>query len=350
MVPEGLGTALKPAVEFWFVARKPIVGNVADNVLTHGTGGLNVDGCRVGTSKEGDPNRFVGCKNSTRTYAQDQWTQEKFLGQAIDPNQGRWPTNLVLSHSPGCVRRGTKRVKGSHQNGKPWPRNIVNGHIYEKGWKPGHECNGHVDPDGLETVADWDCAPGCPIRLIGEQSGESSPGKPHVLRRNAKSTGWSGGSYPTENAGLDRGDSGTAARFFPQFDADPFIYQAKASRADRNAGCEGMEAKKSSKLNDGLRSCVGHPNPNAVGTTSSEDRKAANHHPTVKSTPLMQWLCRLATPPGGLILDPFAGSGSTGVAAIREGFGFVGIESDPAYFAIARRRIKAAKVHQYTSA
>ena len=73
---------------------------------------------------------------------------------------------------------------------------------------------------------------------------------------------------------------------------------------------------------------------------SRKDRGEGNNHPTVKPTDLMAYLCRLVTPPAGVVLDPFMGSGSTGKAAIREGFQFVGIEMDPEYLAIAEARIK----------
>lgn len=118
---------------------------------------------------------------------------------------------------------------------------------------------------------------------------------------------------------LARGDTGSAARFF---------YCAKADRGDRNEGLgdPGPQFKRGSTLRDAER----------VG----EQRKG-NHHPTVKPTDLMRWLCRLVTPPGGLVLDPFMGSGSTLKAAELEGFSAIGIELDPAYIEIARRRVGA---------
>jgi site-specific DNA-methyltransferase (adenine-specific) len=103
-------------------------------------------------------------------------------------------------------------------------------------------------------------------------------------------------------------------------------------------GCEGMEVKASQKMGDGLKSMVGHPSGNS-GNTSTEDRRAKNHHPTVKPLALMRYLCRLVTPPGGLILDPFMGSGTTGMAAKAEGFEFIGIEKEKEYVEIAERRI-----------
>jgi DNA modification methylase len=127
--------------------------------------------------------------------------------------------------------------------------------------------------------------------------------------------------------GAPRGDFGSAARFF---------YCAKASREDRNEGCEGLPLRQSGMVSNTSGQHVtrrdgGAPDP------------AANHHPTVKPTDLMRWLCRLVTPPGGLILDPFTGSGSTGKAASLEGFRFVGIELDATYAAIAERRIHATQ-------
>ena len=125
---------------------------------------------------------------------------------------------------------------------------------------------------------------------------------------------------PTDNGG----DTGSAARFF---------YCAKASKADRDEGCEGMEAKQYS--HDGRET----PIENAY---QRNDSKSRNHHPTVKPTALMRYLCKLVTPPNGTVLDPFMGSGSTGKAARMEGFGFIGIEQDADYIDIARARIAHA--------
>jgi site-specific DNA-methyltransferase (adenine-specific) len=159
--------------------------------------------------------------------------------------------------------------------------------------------------------------------------GEKASGKDCV---RGKSGAWSAGDVVHGGLGeagqpqVWYGDTGTAARFF---------YCAKASWADRNQGLEGMPRKM-------LRWSAGDQSP---GTFQSEgtDKFAANHHPTVKPTALMRWLCKLITLPGGLIIDPFAGSGSTGKAAVMDGFRFIGIEKEPEYVEIARRRIAAAR-------
>jgi site-specific DNA-methyltransferase (adenine-specific) len=132
------------------------------------------------------------------------------------------------------------------------------------------------------------------------------------------------------NVGL--GDTGSAARFF---------YCAKASRAEREMGCEGMEDRQVNKMGSfGNQEDFDCPDgAHRVGDKGSSRMK--NHHPTVKPLALMRYLCRLVTPPGGLVLDPFMGSGTTGMAAKDEGFRFIGIEKEPEYLAIAERRIGA---------
>ena len=121
-----------------------------------------------------------------------------------------------------------------------------------------------------------------------------------------------------------RREATSAARFF---------YCAKASREDRNEGLQGMATKP-------LNWSSGEQSPGTFQSPNT-NRQAQNHHPTVKPTNLMRYLCRLVTPKGGTVLDPFMGSGSTGRGAIREGFGFTGIEIDPEYCEIARIRIHA---------
>jgi site-specific DNA-methyltransferase (adenine-specific) len=119
-------------------------------------------------------------------------------------------------------------------------------------------------------------------------------------------------------------DSGSAARFF---------YCAKASKADRDEGCEGLPTIRV-KMNNG-NDAAGDP------VSDRFTKMARNHHPTVKPTDLMRYLCRLVTPPGGVVLDPFTGSGSTGKGAILEGFRFIGIEREAEYVEIAKARIAA---------
>lgn len=128
--------------------------------------------------------------------------------------------------------------------------------------------------------------------------------------------------------GARRLDAGSAARFF---------YCAKASKEDRNEGCESIPAKQYS--HDGRETSI----DNAYQRNSSNSSNSSNSHPTVKPTDLMAYLCRLVTPPGGTVLDPFMGSGSTGKAAVLEGFNFIGIDLLPEYVAIARARIDHAQ-------
>ena len=134
------------------------------------------------------------------------------------------------------------------------------------------------------------------------------------------------GRMDTRHESVPRIDSTTsAARFF---------YCAKASREDRNEGCEAMKERP-------LNWSSGEANPGSFQSAGTK-KAAKNNHPTVKPTELMRYLCRLITPPGGLVLDPFAGSGSTGRGAVLEGFDFHGIEQSAEYVEIARARIKAA--------
>ncbi len=130
---------------------------------------------------------------------------------------------------------------------------------------------------------------------------------------------------------LGHGDNGgSAARFF---------YCAKASKADRDEGCEGLPQtiKQSVPHGDKRHGTLPYTNE----PREMNPRPRGNHHPTVKPTDLMRYLCRLVTPPGGVVLDPFTGSGSTGKAAILEGFRFIGIEREAEYVEIAKARIAA---------
>jgi len=228
---DGWGTALKPACEPICMARKPLAGTVAGNVLEHGTGALNVDGCRVGVN--GGTRTVAGDRKATTVHAlgdglgvQGGWVEET--------GQGRWPANVIHDGSPE-VMEAFARFGESKSTG---------------GLTPG--VGSKTDP---KTYAFGD--------LLGSNAG-----------------------------GL--GDTGTAARFF---------YSAKADSADR------LDSK----------------------------------HPTVKPVDLMAYLVRLVTPPGGTVLDPFAGSGTTGMACLREGVDCVLIEREEEYIADINRRLDHVK-------
>jgi DNA modification methylase len=256
----GWGSALKPAHEPIVMARKPLTGTVAANVLAHGTGAVNVDGCRVAGPPSGlkpytrNATPPMGGAGGIRAVAQ--------AGRDVtftDHAAGRWPANVLLSHTPECEEAGTREARGM-----------------------------------------WNCAPGCPVAALDEQTGtlatRGNKGPSIAAPRPAPTVYGTQGERDSGDR-YNRNDSGGASRFF---------YCAKASRSERNAG-----------LPEGERST----------------------HPTVKPIAVMQWLARLVTPPGGVVLDPFTGSGSTGAAAMREGFRFVGIEREAEYVEIARRRI-----------
>lgn len=191
----------------------------------------------------------------------------------------------------------------------------------------------NVVHDGSEEVLEhFPDAPG----QIADASSSSSRKTQHVYGAMKRGNGRDGEAsaerrYATEGGtdfamlpGQRRGDEGSAARFF---------YCAKADREDRNDGLHGMTAKP-------LNWSSGEQNPGAFQSPNT-NRSAQNHHPTVKPTDLMVWLCKLVTPPGGIVLDPFMGSGSTGRGALLGDFGFIGIEAEREYIEIADRRIRA---------
>jgi site-specific DNA-methyltransferase (adenine-specific) len=161
------------------------------------------------------------------------------------------------------------------------------------------------------------------VALFPDEAGAAAP----VHKRGTDKFCLAYGKFPgnvDEKGSTFQGDSGSAARFF---------YCAKASREDREDGLAHLSKRP-------MLWSSGESNPGSFQSEGT-DRSARNNHPTVKPTDLMRWLCRLVTPPGGLVLDPFMGSGSTGRAAFAENFRFVGIERDPQWLPIAEARIRA---------
>jgi site-specific DNA-methyltransferase (adenine-specific) len=242
----GWGTALKPALEPITLARKPPIGTVAANVLEHGTGGLNIDGCRA--ESNGESLRGGAADGSSANKVHEGWDRP-------------WK-NDPEARLAAKIRSNQNQDK-AEQLGR-WPANFIH--------------------DGSEEV----------LALFPETTSGSLTGQP---RTENKIYGSAANTLGTPR--FHEGDSGSAARFF---------YCAKASRDDRDEGLP-------------------------MGQHSS--------HPTVKPTDLMRYLCRLITPPNGIVLDPFTGSGSTGKAAMAEGFRFIGIEREAEYIEIARARISA---------
>ena len=171
-----------------------------------------------------------------------------------------------------------------------------------------------------------------PANIIHDGSDEVVSGFPNAASGTSNgnaATGVSGNITPMRRGTLiSRNDSGSAARFF---------YSAKASKADKDEGLDCFLAKKSVYFQTG-GGASGKPSSLSAGRNT----EYKNIHPTVKPTDLMKYLCRLVTPKGGIVLDPFMGSGSTGKAAIQEGFGFCGIEMSEEYFEIAKARIEHA--------
>lgn len=318
---EGWSTALKPAVEPIVVARKPFDGTIGAVLAVHGAGAIHVDATRVDYRSLGDQAAAIpqgrittkgpGAIGATPDAGRD---IERVDYNGYDNSKGRWPTNLLLGHDPTCVLVGTVVAGGDNRaQDELGSRPRV--------FAPNDDRPGTPLPNapvyGDELVEAWDCAPGCPVALLDTQAGERRSGTPGTIRGGVNtSTALGAESRPPGTPMTGYGDTGAASRFYPTFSWDddldvPFFYAGKASRAERDAGAGGR-----------------------------------NMHSTVKPVALMRWLLRLVAPAGGHVLDPFAGSGSTGVAAILEDVRLTCIEREGEHVAVARARIGYARHHR----
>jgi DNA modification methylase len=322
---DGWGTALKPANEPIVLARKPLEKglSIAENILKWRVGGINIDASRVGSETRTTPVFSNDIKSDTTTFNLNSNIQH----ERVETNQGRFPANIILTHHEDCECKGTKKVKGS----KDGIRKASSEFGQNSGWND-HENKdtirkGTADENGQEEIEDWDCHEDCPIRILDEQSGITKTGDIKPYKSNSNSTIYGGGKgYYTEIRNTNfKGDKGGASRFF---------YVAKASKAERNKGLEDFEVKEPQ-----------HDSGTKLGV-KREDRihtLKQNFHPTVKPIKLMQYLVKMITPPNGIVLDPFCGSGTTGVACKIDGFQFIGLEQDPEYTKIAEARISNYK-------
>ena len=338
---EGWGTALKPANEPICVARKPLSEkSVALNVLKWGTGGINIDGCRVGfdmSDKNHATNPLYRHQNADKYKqltdgGQKEGVNVDFTNSLNPPSEeGRFPANIILECICDEVIIGKKGepflYKGKEYNNKELEgdRSVD----FMKGSKA-------EAPNNYNDKGDIHTNPMCPCYLMDEQSGISKPSKGR--------TGIKGGS-PIHQSKLSVDVEGTcpadngggASRFF---------YQAKVSKAERNMGLDGFEETTTGGKGHGLDRRCSYCNTSML---KPEDCKCEepdwitppkkNFHPTVKPISLMTYLVRLITPPNGIVLDPFMGSGSTGISARLEGFRFCGMEMDADYMKISEARI-----------
>ena len=255
---EGWGTALKPANEPICLARKPISEDtIAANVLKWGTGGINIDGCRVGNEliSSGKSKVVGGGRLNLENTRVD--IKETF-------SEGRFPANIIFD----------------------------------------------------EEAA----------KMLDEQSGVSK-GKPSYQTKT--------GGYQDKYVGGDLENGVDYKGYTDQGGASRFFYCAKVSKAERNKGLDGFEDKVIEGRDPGQ-------DERAVAF-KKRPTPTKNTHPTVKPIKLMSYLCRLITPKNGIVLDPFMGSGSTGISAKLEGFDFIGMEMDEEYYKIAEARINNYK-------
>lgn len=327
----GEGTGLKPSHEPIIVARKPLIGTVAQNVLEHGTGGMNIDGCRVGTAdvieqsgEKVDMPRGACHEGYDRPNATMFRTgKPKERGGPANPS-GRWPSNILFTHHPDCKLIGTRKVKGYTINrckdgAKPFGGGA--GHLYES----------EQTPDGEVEV--WECVEDCPVKELDRQSGIQKSGTAHEpVSKEMKQSIY--GKTNTLGRVCGFGDKGGASRFFPCF-----RYEAKASKAERNAGCEHLPLKTAGECTDREDGSAGLTPRAGAGRSGG----AHNHHPTLKPIKLMRWLVRLVCPRGGVVLDPFAGSFTTAIAAYEEGCSCIVVEKEPDYFEIGKARLAYAR-------
>ena len=263
---QGWGTALKPAMELWTLARKPIEGTVAENVLKYGVGGINIDECRVNFISEEDKGNPLRFQTENGSGSHGVFNASKDVTSVVG-EKGRWPANLIHD--------GSKEVVDMF---------------------PNTEAGGSIN----KTYED-----------------------------NSPLYGDYGVKPPFESYG----DSGSASRFF---------YVPKASQEERNFGLYDFDNKFTASAEfrpNHMEKAIKGENGNPYGRWNP--RK--NIHPTVKPVELMRYLTRMITPPNGICLDPYVGSGTTAMACKIEGFRYIGIECEKDYVDIANARLNAIK-------
>lgn len=379
--------------------------SIAENVLKYGTGGINIDATRVGTEERtyditmtpgnfettnGGKNiksgsatvtgrfpanlvlshspecKFIGTtkekipggsghmmyknnsfnpKTTTRKPRKEGEWKDKSGFKAETNNvaehdpRGRFPANLILSHSEECKPLGTTKIKAGSRITKGMSKNGKGaGTMRDDNWEPKdiQKIAEYVNEDGTQTIENWDCVEGCPVKQLDEQSGVIKSGlmkagtERQMSNGNPNTYAW----WDSDTVRNDTyGDIGGASRFF---------YVPKPSRYERNKGCKSLPVAEENLQGLDTR---GRTLEREDGSKTLVDRwipsPRQNNHPTVKPVELMRYLIKMITPKGGLLLDPFGGSGTTGIAAKLEGCNYILIEKEKESFDIAEARIAA---------
>ena len=316
---EGYGTALKPAAEFVLVCKKPNDGNFAENALTHGVAGLNIDGCRIsaggeklggGAETSTNPSQ-KGNKGWTRPWMENDNARKEHaerVRQNVEKaeKEGRWPANVLLEHDARCEYIGKSRTKtgkgtaGGRRKG---------GNAYGK-FKGNDEPEpvGYADEEGKETVDEWNCHDECPVKMLDEQSGRATPKPGRKGQRGGSGFGFFDDDKSAKKEGVWPSDpGGGASRFF---------YTSKANKRERTC-----------------------------------NNTVENNHPTLKPLDLCEYLAKLILPPERengrrRIIVPFCGSGSELAGALLAGWDAgLGIDAEQEYIDIARKRIEYVRKH-----
>ena len=390
---DGWGTALKPALEPITLARKPLEGTVAANVLKWHVGGLNIDGCRVKTNENlnggaysdgGNCNTLTG--DSRNGSDAGMFQAGKTTGSEFEQPMGRWPANLIHDGSDEVVDLFPDTKSGSGNgdakiggvgNITPMRRGSLtprNDHGSAARFFYAAKCSKKDRNDGLDNMKL------VVLELQSCESNSTQQGQSATLLVDTEASILEAtGEFGTS---LKNGNEWSTVLFGNRF-TEQFKMECKSTTS--TATNSTIESKILSALRRSITSdCILAANSEMEGggshaasaescntsTFTISERTASalgvNHaqsttllkisvkdgrniHSTVKPTDLTRYLCRLITPPNGMILDPYMGSGSTGKAAMMEGFSFAGIEQDESYFAIAETRIKAAKDHLESS-
>jgi len=333
---DGHGTGLAPAHEDWWLVRKPLDGTIAENLTKWGTGAIDIDGCRIPTHGE----------------------------------TGRWPKNVAFSHAPGCKQLGTTFVVANPTwdtpNRDTAPALFTGASVSqvrhtsragEASAKRRYTGRGSASMaktpgerrDEVEEVDVWECEEGCAALALHRQAGKTKSGMMRAGTVRATRNGVVYGEMTEQASRADtHADAGPVTRFYLQLPSTeprlPYRYQPKPSRSEKDEGLRHFRARSGAEATDSEEGQARLDNPR---TGAGRGGGAANIHPTTKSEEWMRYAVRLVCPPGGVVLDLFTGSGTTGAATVKEQRRFIGFElnntDEHPYVELSRARIRYAE-------